>query len=239
MVEPMGIAVIIPALNEEGAIADLVRSVREQPVDEIIVVDNGSTDGTAEAARQAGARVIEESRRGYGHACAAGVRAIQGAEILVFLDGDFSFLPEEMPLLLSPIQAGKADLVLGSRERGSIAPGSMPFQQRFGNWLTAWLVRVLYRVSITDLGPYRAIRRGLLEDLSIQEMTYGWPAEMIVKAAQYRARILEVPVSYRARRAGQSKVSGTLRGTILAGYRILSVIFRSVLGCGVENLTKQ
>jgi len=222
----MSTAVIIPALNEAGTIADLVRSVREQPVDEIIVVDNGSTDGTADAARRAGARVIEESRQGYGHACAAGVRAAQGAAILVFLDGDFSFLPEEMPLLLSPIQAGKADLVLGSRERGSIAPGSMPFQQRFGNWLTARLMRLLYGVPLTDLGPYRAIRRQLIEDLSMQEMTYGWPAEMIVKAARKGIRILEVPVSYHSRRAGQSKVSGTLRGTILAGYRILSAIFR-------------
>ena len=226
MAKPTSTAVIIPALNEAGTIADLVKAVRQQPIDEIIVVNNGSTDGTADTAREAGARVVEESRRGYGYACAAGMHAVQEAELLVFLDGDFSFLPEEMPLLLSPIQAGQADLVLGSRKLGSIAPGSMPFQQRFGNWLTAGLVRVLYRVPITDLGPYRAIRRGLLEDLSMQEMTYGWPTEMIVKAAQHKARILEVPVSYHTRRAGQSKVSGTLRGTILAGYRILSVTFR-------------
>lgn len=222
----MRVSVIIPALNEAGSIGELVRATSAQPVAEVIVVDNGSADGTGEEAHRAGARVVSEPRRGYGYACAAGVAAIQDSGVVVFLDGDYSFSPEEMPRLLAPLQEGRADLVLGSRRLGHIAPGSMPLPQRFGNWLAAVLIHILYGLPITDLGPYRAVRRDLLPGLDMREKTFGWPIEMIIKSARGRARILEVPVSYYSRRAGRSKVSATVRGTILAGYHILSVTFR-------------
>lgn len=221
----MNVDVIIPALNEEDNIGELVRKVLAQPINQVIVVDNNSVDNTAEVARRAGALVVGELRRGYGYACAAGV-TVSRADVLVFLDGDFSFLPSEMPRLLAPIIEERADLVLGSRKLGQIAPGSMPFQQRFGNALIAWLMRGLYHLPLTDLGPYRAVKRNLVVALAMEELTYGWPAEMIVKAAKRHARIVEVPVSFCPRRAGQSKVSGTLHGTLLAGYRLLSVAFR-------------
>jgi glycosyltransferase involved in cell wall biosynthesis len=222
----MRTTVIIPALNEAGNIAALVAEVVATAPVAVIVVDNGSTDDTAAAAQSAGAKVVSESRRGYGYACAAGVTAARDGDVLVFLDGDYSFLPGDLPGLLQPIEQGEADLVLGSRARGHIEPGSMPPQQRWGNWLTARLMNLLYGLAITDLGPYRAVRRSLLYQCDMQEMTYGWPVEMIVKAAKRHARIVEVPVSYHSRRAGQSKVSGTLRGTVLAGWRILSVTLR-------------
>jgi glycosyltransferase involved in cell wall biosynthesis len=222
----MKISVIIPALNEAGNIAALVAEVYAIAPVAVIVVDNGSTDATATEARSAGAQVVSETRRGYGYACAAGVAAAREAEALVFLDGDYSFLPGDLPGLLQPIEQGEADLVLGSRTRGHIERGSMPPQQRWGNWLTARLMNLLYGLSITDLGPYRAVRRSVLDQIQMREMTYGWPVEMIVKAAKRHARIVEVPVNYHSRRAGQSKVSGTLRGTVLAGWRILSVTLR-------------
>ena len=218
--------VIIPALNEAGNIHQLVDEVRALASVEVIVVDNGSTDSTAQEAHEAGAKVVSEPRRGYGYACAAGVAAVEDADILVFMDGDCCFLPSDLPALLSPIFENRADMVLGSRERGHIAPGSMPYPQRFGNWLASRLMNLLYQLSITDLGPYRAVRRLLLMQLDMQEMTYGWPTEMIVKSARRGARILEVPVSYQNRRFGQSKVSGTVRGTLLAGWHILGVTFR-------------
>jgi glycosyltransferase involved in cell wall biosynthesis len=220
------IAVIIPALNEAGNIARLVVELRATVAAEIIVVDNGSTDDTAAVAAAAGACVVAEPRRGYGYACAAGVAAAHGADLLAFMDGDGSFLPAELPALLAPLRAGRADLVLGSRPLGHIAPGAMPPQQRFGNWLAAGLMRLLYRMDVTDLGPYRAIRRDLLERLVLCEMTYGWPTEMMVKAARRGARIVEVPVSFHPRRSGKSKVSGTLRGTLLAARYILGVTLR-------------
>ena len=223
----MKVAVIIPALNEAGCIGQLVGEVKSQPVDQVVVVDNGSTDGTGDVAKQAGARVVHEPRRGYGYACAAGVAAASASDVFVFLDGDYSFQPSEMPGLLAPLQENRADLVLGSRARGFIAPGSMPFHQHFGNWLVATLVRRLYGLPITDLGPYRAVRRNLMLALEMREMTYGWPTEMIIKAARQHARIIEVPVSFHARRAGKSKVSGTVRGTVLAAHRILSVTLRN------------
>ena len=190
-------------------------------------MDNGSTDGTAAVARAAGALVVSEPRRGYGYACAAGVAASTGA-ILLFMDGDGSFIPLELQRLVEPIVTGQADLVLGTRLRGGMTAGAMPPHQRFGNQLVAWLVRRFYGVALTDLGPFRAIRRDLLMAIQMQEQTYGWPIEMMVKAARRHARLLEVPVSYRPRLAGQSKVGGTVRGTILATYKILRVTLRYV-----------
>lgn len=222
----MKTTVIIPALNEAGNIRQLVHEVRSTlPVD-VIVVDNGSTDSTAEEANAAGAQVIREPRRGYGYACAAGVAAAKDSNVLVFMDGDHSFAPSDLPSLLAPIMENRADMVLGSRARGHIAQGAMPPHQRFGNGLVSRLMNLLYGLSITDLGPYRAIRWSLLMQLDMKEMTYGWPTEMIVKSARRGARIVEVPVSYSNRRFGKSKVSGTVRGTILATWFILGVTFR-------------
>jgi len=220
------IAVIIPALNEAGNIKRLVVEVLETMPARVIVVDNGSSDETAEEARAAGAEVVYEPRRGYGYACAAGTAAARDAHVLAFLDGDCSSLPSELPAIVSPILSDKADLVLGSRPLGHIAPGSMPPQQRFGNWLASRLMNLLYGLAVTDLGPYRAIRRSLLESLDMREMTYGWPTEMMVKAARRGARVVEVPVSFHSRHAGRSKVSGTVRGTILAAWFILGVTLR-------------
>jgi glycosyltransferase involved in cell wall biosynthesis len=196
--------------------------------DVVVVVDNGSTDRTAEVAQQAGAVVVWEPRAGYGYACAAGVQAAGGrdARILVFLDADGSFDPAQISDLLAPIEAAQADLVLGSRPAGGMEPGAMPPHARFGNWLVARLMRLLYGLRVTDLGPFRAIRAGLLAQLDMHEMTYGWPTEMMVKAARHGARVVEVPVRYRVRRGGRSKVSGTVRGTILATYAILFVTLR-------------
>jgi glycosyltransferase involved in cell wall biosynthesis len=225
MNQTTAIAVIIPALNEAGNIHHLVTEVLATAPVTVIVVDNGSSDATAAEARSAGAQVVYEPRRGYGYACAAGVAAGE-ADILVFLDGDYSSLPEELPTILAPLLAGEADLVLGSRYRGHIAAGAMPLHQRFGNWLVARLMSWLYGLAVTDLGPYRAIRSPLLQSLQMQEMTYGWPTEMMTKAARQGARIVEVPVSFHKRRMGRSKVSGTVRGTILATWYILGVTLR-------------
>jgi glycosyltransferase involved in cell wall biosynthesis len=224
----MSTAVIIPALNEAGAIAAVVHDSLQQDVDWVIVADNGSTDGTGPIARQAGALVVSEPRRGYGYACAAGTgRAIElGASVLVYIDGDYSSLPAEMPRLMAPIGGDEADLVLGSRVLGSISQGAMPPHQQFGNQLSSWLISRLYGVTVTDLGPYRAIRTDLMQQLGMREMTFGWPTEMMVKSARKRARIVEVPASWKRRRAGQSKVGGSLRGSLLAAYYILGVTVR-------------
>ena len=224
----MKTAVIIPALNEAGNIARLVEETFQQPVDCVIVVDNGSTDDTAVLASKKGAAVVSEPRQGYGYACAAGtaVALREGADVLVYLDGDFSSLPGELTRLLEPIQKAEADLVLGSRTLGHIASGAMLPHQRFGNWLSARLMSRLYQIKVTDLGPYRAIRSDLMRSLEMREMTFGWPTEMMVKVARGNGRILEVPVSWHIRRSGQSKVSGTLRGSLLAAYFILGVTLR-------------
>ena len=225
-------AVIIPALNEAGNIAPLVQDVLQQGVDCVYVVDNGSTDDTAVKAQNAGAIVVFEPRRGYGYACAAGTAAARrdGADLLVFIDGDYSSLPQELPRLLRPLFNDEADLVLGSRTLGHIAPGAMLPHQRFGNWLSSRLMSRLYDVNVTDLGPYRAIRADLLAELAMQEMTFGWPTEMMVKVARGNGRIVEVPVSWQVRRSGRSKVSGTVRGSILAAYYILGVTLRYARG---------
>lgn len=222
----MKTTVIIPALNEAGNIAELVKEIVAQSIHRVIVVDNGSTDSTGLVAQHAGADVVTEPRRGYGFACAAGVAAATEAEALVFLDGDYSSLPSQLSLITAPLMEGRADLVLGSRVLGHIAPGAMLPQQQFGNAVAAALMRWLYGLRVTDLGPFRAIRRDTLLSFNMQEMTFGWPTEMTVKAARRHLRIVEVPVSFHPRRAGQSKVSGTVRGTLLAGYHILNVTLR-------------
>lgn len=223
------IAVIIPALNEAGNIGRLVSETLSTVDVHVIVVDNGSTDATAAEAISVGATVVSEPRRGYGFACAAGVEAAASSQILAFLDGDYSSLPSELPRLLQPILMEEAFLVLGSRMKGKISPGAMPPHQLFGNILVARLMNFLYGLQITDLAPYRAVRRDFLLKLGMREMSYGWPTEMIVKAARLNAPILEVPVSFQPRQAGRSKVSGTLRGTLLATWYILGVTLRYAL----------
>ena len=224
----MKTAVIIPALNEGEHIRALVEETRCQAVDCVIVVDNGSVDETTRQAQKGGALVVSEPRRGYGFACQAGSLAAHeaGADILVYMDGDYSSLPTELDRLLIPLQQDEADLVLGSRTLGHIAAGAMPPHQRFGNWLSSGLMRQLYHIPVTDLGPYRAIRTDLLLSLQMQEMTFGWPTEMMVKVAKQNGRIQEKAVSWYPRRSGRSKVSGTLRGSILAAYFILGVTIR-------------
>ncbi len=224
----ISVTAVIPAFNEESTIGAVVNSIPPGSVDRILVVDNGSQDATAETAQASGAEVVFEPRRGYGAACHAGYKAAPEADALVFLDGDGADDPGEIGLLLAPIRAGQADLVIGSRVRGAAEPGALLPHARFGNWLASRLMRLLYGLEVTDLGPYRAVRRPALDQLDMQEMTYGWPTEMMVKAAKRGLRILEVPVSYRRRAGGRSKISGTLKGTILAGYHILRSTLRYV-----------
>jgi glycosyltransferase involved in cell wall biosynthesis len=227
----MRAVLIIPALNEAGAIGAVVARVPAGLFERIIVVDNGSTDGTAAAARAAGAAVVSQPSRGYGHACWAGVQAAGDAEILAFLDGDGSFDPAELPRILAPLLDGRADLVLGSRELGGAAAALLP-HQRLGNRLVAALVRRLYGIGVTDVGPLRAIRRVTLESLAMAERTYGWTTEMVVKAARRQARIVEVPISYGPRLGGESKVSGTLRGTVLTAWRMLALTLKHSISKG-------
>ncbi len=221
------VSVVIPALNEEEPIANVVREcLAANCASEIIVVDNGSTDRTAERATKAGARVVP-APRGYGRACAAGAAAIDPrAEIIVFLDGDGSDCPELMPELVRPIEEGRHDFVIGSRTRGEREPGSMNFQQILSGRVAGWLLGILYRVHYTDMCPFRAIRRDAYERLGMKEMTYGWNLEMQMRAARLGLRILEIPVRHRCRTGGESKVSGTLRGTFVAGTRIIATLLR-------------
>jgi glycosyltransferase involved in cell wall biosynthesis len=229
------VSVIIPVLNEEESIAAVLGDIPAALEAEILVVDNGCTDRTIPIARSYGARIVVAEQRGYGAACYAGTLAATG-DILVYLDGDYSDYPEEMTALVEPIVAGEADLVLGSRlARGDLPPEAMPPQQRFGNWLTARLMRRLYRLRVTDLSPFRAVPQEIVLALDMQEMTFGWPTEMMVKAARAGYRLVEVPVRYRSRLGGKSKISGTLRGTILAGYYILTTTLRYAWGSGVRR----
>jgi glycosyltransferase involved in cell wall biosynthesis len=215
------VSVVIPALNEEEPIGAVVREVRAQPVDEVIVVDNGSTDRTAERAAAAGARVVSEPRRGYGRACRAGVAALRAeCGVIVFLDGDGSDCPEFIPALLAPIAAGSHDFVIGSRLRGRAEPGSLTPQQRLAGRLAGVLCRLVYGVRYTDMSPFRAIRRDCLGGLDMREETYGWNLEMQMQAARARLRILEIPVDHRRRAGGTSKVSGNIAGSIAAAARI-------------------
>ena len=230
----MNVSVIIPALNEEESIAEVVHECLITGIpNEVIVVDNGSDDRTADRARESGARVVSEPRRGYGRACLAGVQALSTkSEIIVFLDGDGSDCPELMPRLVGPIVANNYDFVIGSRTRGERESGSMNFQQVFAGKFAGWLMSILYGVTYTDMCPFRAIWRNSLEKLEMKEETYGWNLEMQMKAARARLRILEVPVNHRCRRGGVSKVSGTLRGTFVAGGRIVATFLRIAFQSG-------
>ena len=219
------VGVVIPAFNEEAAIGRVLDDIPTDLVDQVVVVDNGSTDGTAARARQRGAQVVDEPRRGYGQACLAGISALDRVEIVVFLDGDYSDHPDEMPALLDPLRRGEADLVIGSRILGEAEKGALLPQARFGNLLATWLLRRLFGVAYTDLGPFRAIRFEALQRLRMQDRTFGWTVEMQVKAARLGLRHAEVPVRYR-RRIGSSKISGTFRGAVGAGWKILWTIFR-------------
>jgi glycosyltransferase involved in cell wall biosynthesis len=218
----MKISVVIPAFNEEQAIGEVVRAVPADRVHEVIVVDNGSTDDTARQASSAGARVIFEPRAGYGSACLAGAKAAADADIIVFLDGDRSDDPGQLGAVVGPLLDNRADLVIGSRIKGNLEKGAMPLHGRLGNRFIVFLLRLLYGVNITDIGSFRAIKAKSLPDLNMQQMTYGWPVEMVVKAARKGLRIKSVPVNYR-RRIGESKVTGTIRGALLATYYMFLV----------------
>ena len=214
----------MPALNEEAIVGELVGRVPRDRVAEVIVVDNGSTDATAARARAAGARVVSEPRRGYGSACFAGVTALPAdADVAVFLDADGSQRPEEIPLVLDPVVAGRADLVLGARR---LAPGH-PRHAVAGTRLVARFVAWRWAVAITDFPPLRAIRVDLLRRLDLRDRAFGWPVEMVVKAVAARARLLEVAVTHAPRAAGRSKVSGTLLGTLRAAHGFLSAALRA------------
>ncbi len=224
------ISVVIPALNEANAIARVITDIPEW-VDEIVVADNGSTDGTPEIARVNGAKIVRESERGYGAACLAGIAACRKADVIVFLDGDYSDHPEELGLIVDPVATGACEFVIGSRVTGNAKRGALTIQQRFGNWLACKLMNGLWRTCYTDLGPFRAIDARALRRLGMQDRTYGWTVEMQIKAALLGLTVQEVPVSYRPR-IGVSKISGTVKGTILAGTKILGLIGKYALKPG-------
>ena len=221
----MRVSVIIPTYNEAQSIGRVLADLPADVVTEVIVVDSNSTDGTAEIARTMGARVIQEPRRGYGRACLTGLANVENPEVIVFLDGDYSDRPSELPILLAPIIEGGADITLGSRLSNKGNSGALPWHQAFGNRLAAGLIRLLYGVRISDLGPFRAGRADVLRALALEEETYGWAVEMILKGALAGFRIVEVSVSYYPR-IGKSKISGTVKGTVGAAWFILSRIVR-------------
>jgi len=219
------ISVIIPTHNEAQAIEHVLADLPSDLTTEVIVVDSNSNDGTPEIAARMGARVVQEPRRGYGQACLTGLAGADSPDVVVFLDGDYSDRPSELPILLAPITEGHADITLGSRLGKQRSAGAMPWHQAFGNRLAASLINLLYGLKISDLGPFRAARADVLHALALEEITYGWAVEMILKAALAGCRVVEVPVSYHPR-IGKSKISGTLKGTVGAAWFILSLIVR-------------
>jgi glycosyltransferase involved in cell wall biosynthesis len=219
------VSVIIPTHNEASAISRVLADLPADLVTEVVVVDSNSTDGTPEIAANMGARVVHEPRRGYGQACLTGLSIAGAPDIVVFLDGDYSDRPAELPLLLAPITEGRADITLGSRLGDQRTPGALPWHAAFGNHLAASLITLLYGLRISDLGPFRAARADVLRELALEEATYGWAVEMILKGALQGFRIVEVPVSYYPR-IGKSKISGTVKGTVGAAWFILTLIMR-------------
>ena len=221
----MRITVIIPTYNEAEAISHVLADLPRDPVTEVIVVDSNSNDGTPEIAAKMGARVLKEPRRGYGRACLTGLNNATSPDVVVFLDGDYSDRPSELPVLLAPLIEGRADITIGSRLGARRNSQALPWHQSFGNHLAASMIRLLYGLKISDLGPFRAARAEVLRALALEEATYGWAVEMILKGAIAGFRIIEVPVSYHPR-IGKSKISGTLKGTLGAAWFILSRIVR-------------
>ncbi|MEM9052382.1 MAG: glycosyltransferase family 2 protein [Bacteroidota bacterium] len=221
--------VIIPAFNEEESIALVLGDIPQELVRQVVVANNNSTDETSERAREAGAVVVDQPEQGYGAACLMAIdkslNSIPPPDIFVFLDADYSDHPEEMNLLLEPILSGKAEMVIGSRALGEREEGSMMPQQVFGNKLATWLMKIIYGSTFTDLGPFRAITRRAYEEIGMVDRNFGWTVEMQVKALKKKISSVEIPVSYR-RRKGVSKVSGTIKGSILAGYKIIYTIFK-------------
>lgn len=224
------IYVIIPAFNESKSIGKVIADIPDI-VAEIIVVDNASTDNTGDLAREKGATVLRENRKGYGYSCLKGMDYISNKarqnDIIVFLDGDYSDFPAEIELLIYPIMSSGFDMVIGSRVLGDRQKGSMLFQQIAGNWLATTLIKLFYKAHFTDLGPFRAITWNALQQINMKDKTFGWTVEMQVKAAKLKLKFTEIPVSYR-KRIGVSKVSGTIKGTIMAGYKILLTIFKNI-----------
>lgn len=226
----MIVDVVIPAFNEAGNVGYVVRDLKAQAVRNVVVVDNNSTDDTALEARQAGAVVVAETTQGYGAACLKGIAWVNDqstpADVILFCDADHSDDISALPSLLEPIERNRADMVIGSRALGERQPGAMTPQQVFGNWLATRMIRLMYGVRYTDLGPFRAIRRESLNAIGMVDQTYGWTVEMQVKVVKEGLRFTEIPVDYKRRRTGKSKVAGTLKGTILAGYKIIGTIFK-------------
>jgi len=225
----MNTTVIIPAYNEEDSIAKVIGDIPQYLVSEIIVVDNNSTDGTAEIARNSGATVLIEQRKGYGAACQRGIEYLKNTkpEIVVFLDGDYSDYPGELSDIIDPILEKKYDFVLGSRVMGKREKGSLPIQSRLGSLIAGFLIKLFWNVKYTDLGPFRAIRYSKLLQLNMNDKWYGWTVEMQIRAAKKNLKIIEIPVSYR-KRIGKSKVTGTVRGTIMASIIIMKTIFKEL-----------
>ncbi len=221
----MRVSVVIPTRNEAQSIGRVLADLPADIVTEVLVVDSNSTDGTPEIASKIGARVFHEPRRGYGRACLTGLASATNPDVVVFLDGDYSDRPAELPLLLAPIIEGHADITLGSRLAGPRTPGALPWHSALGNRLAAGLISLLFQQKITDLGPFRAARADVLRTLALEETTYGWAVEIILKGALRGFRIVEVPVSYHPR-IGKSKISGTISGTFGAAWFIFSRILR-------------